>query len=594
MEPETLKLAIRGRRRFHALMVGFVVLWTGLALRLFLLQVMDGPHYRGLAQRQQQKRQRLLARRGRILDRHLTPLVDNVLARRVGADPRKLNVPKAVPVITAITGEDSGLLRQRLATRSPFVWLARGVTPEQARALSDVSDSPMRVEVEVQRHYPLGALAGSVIGFTDVDGEGIEGIEAAFDAQLAGRDAWRVVQRNGATGEVFASVADGDESPRDGDDIVVTLDARYQAIVEAELAATVREHDARGGVAVFLAPATGEILAMAQVPNVHPSAFELASSRARRNRSITDGYEPGSTFKLVTAAAALESGRFGPSTLVDCHGGQLTVGGDVFHDHHPLYELSFQEVFAQSSNLGMISAALKVGARPFYLTARQFGFGHETGLGLPGEAKGILREPTAWSARSLPSLAIGQEVLVTPLQLACAYAVAANGGKLVPPRIVRYFLSSDGGVRDPLPSAVGRRVISEATARELLAFMRTCVASGTGRSAQVEGLAVGGKTGTAQKSAPGRRGYLKNEVVVSFVGICPLEAPRMVGLVVIDEPRGRAWGGTVAAPAFRRMVRRMFALDGAVHARAVDSVSPVSEGEISRDRRSGWLASSML
>ena len=227
---------------------------AGLALRLFLIQIVDGPHYRALAQKQHEQRQKLLARRGRILDRNLIPLVDNVLARRVGADPRKLH---ALDVVAAITGEDPEVLRRRLAGRSSFVWLARGLTPQQARALQAIPDLPVHVEIEARRHYPLGSLAGPALGFTDVDGVGIEGIEATFDAHLSGRHGWQVAQRNGATGETFALATNWGEPPRHGDHVVLTLDARYQAIVEAELAETVREHDARGGVAVLLVPATG-------------------------------------------------------------------------------------------------------------------------------------------------------------------------------------------------------------------------------------------------------------------------------------------------------------------------------------------------
>ena len=333
---------------------------------------------------------------------------------------------------------------------------------------------------------------------------------------------------------------------------------------------------------------------MAQAPSMDPSAPERAAPETRRNRAITDGYEPGSTLKLVAAAAALESGRFEAATPVACHGGELEVDGEVFHDPHPYDELSLQDVFAKSSNLGMISVALDLGPRPFYAMARRFGFGHETGLGFPGEAKGILREPTAWSARSLPTLAIGQEVLVTPLQLACAYAAVANGGRLVPPKIVRYVMSPDGEIREPPLPAAGRQVISEDTAHQLLDFCGCVWSRVRGARRAWRGWR------SAARLAPPRR--VSGTVRATLTGwpwlrswvLSRLRPLGLVGLIVIDEPREPAWGGTVAAPAFRRIVQRIIALDGVARTHLSEVAWPASEAEASSDRREQWLGLGML
>ena len=331
--------------------------------------------------------------------------------------------------------------------------------------------------------------------------------------------------------------------------------------MEEELKAAVERHRARSGMGIVMVPRTGEVLALASVPGFDPNRPGDYPMWTRKNRVITDIYEPGSTFKVVTAAAALEEKVMSPEDSVFCEEGAFLVAGRRFRDAHPYGWLTFREVVELSSNIGTIKVAERLGKDVLYRYARTFGFGAETGIDLPGEVKGILRPPSAWSGRSLASIAVGQEVSVTAIQMACAYAAVANGGMLMRPQIVLEVKGAGGKVLKRMKPEPVRRVVSEETARKLVEFLEGVVERGTGREARIPGVRVAGKTGTAQRPLEGGGGYAPGEFVASFVGFLPAEDPELLCLVVIDTPReGGHYGGQVAAPVFRRVVERVLSL----------------------------------
>jgi len=338
------------------------------------------------------------------------------------------------------------------------------------------------------------------------------------------------------------------------------MQASYQAIAEQELERGVQDTKARAGCVILMDPATGEILALANEPRYDLNCPARALPERRRNRTITDMFEPGSTFKIVVAAAALEEETQKPEDLIYCEGGQIAVCGKVIHDVEEFGWLTFQQVIEKSSNVGVIKVARNLGERRFFDFVRAFGFGNPTGIHLPGEVKGLLAYPKTWSGLSLTSMAIGHEVAVTPLQLICAYAAVANAGTLMKPLIVRYVVDGRGNVVQEFSPSPVRRVISAETAATLRSFLVKVVERGTGRLAAIKGLALAGKTGTAFKLKEDGSGFSSTKFVASFCGFFPAESPRLVGLVVLDEPRSPHSGGRAAAPVFRRIVEHILHL----------------------------------
>ncbi|MCK5118391.1 MAG: PASTA domain-containing protein, partial [Candidatus Latescibacteria bacterium] len=413
--------------------------------------------------------------------------------------------------------------------------------------------------METTRHYPFGALAGQVLGYTNVDNKGIEGLELGLDEDLHGQPGWTAF-RVDARGRRFAEINNPVQDPRDGDRVLLTLSAAIQAIVEEELSDAVARFSARSGQAVLMDPRTGAILAMANVPSCDPNRPGKTAVWTRKNRTITDCYEPGSIFKIVAVAAALEEGIKRPDDRIFCENGKVKVAGRTIRDVHKYGWLTLQEVLEYSSNIGTIKVAQEVGARLLYQYGRAFGFGYQTGIQFPGEVKGTFRPPAKWSGLSLATIAMGQEVAVTALQMAAAYGAIANGGVLMRPWIVRAVVDAHGKtVRESRPEEI-RRVMSPETARTLTQFLQGAVERGTGVNAQLEGVHVAGKTGTAQKAIEGGRGYAPGEYVSSFIGFLPAGDPKVVCLVSVDTPRGGYYGSQVAAPAFKRIMDRVLSL----------------------------------
>ncbi len=386
-----------------------------------------------------------------------------------------------------------------------------------------------------------------------LDDRGLEGVEHLYDDLLGGKPQFVVAQQDALGRLVFRQEEPEPKAPIF--DVHLTIDEVLQYTAERELARAVERSGAKAGTVVILDPANGEVLALANQPTFDPNHFRAASSAAKRNRAAADYLEPGSVFKVILAAGALEEGVVHPTDEFHGEYGAIEVSGRTIRDHEKYGWLSVRQILAQSSNVGAIKIGQKLGKSLYYHYISAFGFGSLTGVDLPGETPGLIRRPKGWSALSLPVLSLGQEVSVTPVQFATAFAAVANGGTLLRPHVVRSLRAQGGTIVRQIEPVVVRRVISEPTARTLLEMLTSTVESGTGREAAVPGYSVAGKTGTAQKVDPGTGRYSHRKIVASFVGAIPAEAPRLVILVMIDEPERLRWGGSIAAPTFREIAR---------------------------------------
>ncbi|MCY3765757.1 MAG: penicillin-binding transpeptidase domain-containing protein [Gemmatimonadetes bacterium] len=550
-----MRIEVRHIRRQRAICLLGGIFVLILTCRLAALQVWTGDVYSARAKRQHEKRTVLQANRGRILDRK-----GRVLATNLEAQSFFVNKVDGLDSLRSIAvrfsgrdGAENAALLQRLQKKR-FVWLARKV-------FSDPRQDPLpkgvgRI-VEMRRTYPMGELAGQVLGYTDIDNLGIEGVELACNLLLEGEHG-DMTSRRDARGEALGALGVVRRMPEDGEDVMLTLDVDYQSIVEEELAAAVSQFRAVNGIAVVTSPRSGEILAMANVPLYDPNHFGKYDAAFRRNRAVTDIFEPGSTFKVVAVAGGLEEGLWRREDRIFCEFGRMQVPGGVIRDTHPCGWLTVQQVVEESSNIGTVKIARKLKQAGLYKYVRLFGFGNKTTVDLPGEVAGNVKKPTRWSGRTLASMSIGQEIGVTALQMAMAYGAIANGGRLMAPRI--YRRRSPDGVWESKRPHVLRDVVSEETAGNIAEILEGVVLRGTGKNAQVPGYRVAGKTGTAQRAKEGGRGYDPNRYVSSFIGFLPVERAEFVCIVIVDGPKGIRWGSKVAAPVFSRIMQRILSL----------------------------------
>lgn len=538
------------------LLVAAFALWTvAIGARLYDLQVHRHDEFVRRAERQQQRVIELDPPRGTLYDARGRELAVSVEVESAFAVPREItDVKAAASALARVLKTDRTRLEQQLGRDREFIWIARKLDPPVARAVRELNLAGVYFLEESKRYYPLRETAAQVLGYVGTDNQGLSGLEARYDAVVAGRAGRRTVLRDAKAGMALPPDLPS-AAPVPGQDVVLTLDAAIQAVAERELAATVDHLRAKSGSVVLLDPQTGAVIALASYPTFDPNRFSDGGPEAWRNRPIADAYEPGSTFKMVTAAAALELGLIRPDERLDCEMGGITLAGVRIADHKPFGTLTFREIIAKSSNVGTIKTALRVSNRDFYDTVRAFGFGRTTGIDLPGESPGLLMPVERWPALAKAYISFGQGISITPLQLAVAFAAVANGGRLLEPYVVERIGSGADAVR-PHPTPVERRrPVSTATIATLRSLLEgVTVEGGTGRAAAVEGYRVAGKTGTAQKAVPGR-GYLANEHIASFVGYVPASRPRLVGVVVIDAPRGAYHGGEVAAPVFSAIAR---------------------------------------
>ena len=539
------------RQRIATAAILFALVFAALCARAVHLTIMQGDRLAERATRQQQQEVPMTAQRGSISDRNGEPLALSRESAAVYMRPREWSAgPEALKAVAHLLDLPQATVLRQAAASAPFVWLQRQVPLDRWSVLESMNLPGIGHEPARQRLYPQGALAGHVVGFTGVDGHGLEGVERSLDAELRG-EVEAVVVGHDARGRQFVLGEEWGSLPRAGAQVELTIDAGLQRVAEAELERAVREQGAKAGTLVALDPSTGEVLAMATVPRFDPNQFAGSSPSRWRNRAITDCYEPGSTFKAFLAAAALGAGVVHPEDHLFCENGKWAVGNRVIRDSHPLGLLTFADVIAQSSNICSAKVAERLGRDRFGRALQEFGFGAPTGIDLPGEAAGLLRPVSRWGRIHLVTTAFGQGVAVTPLQLTRAFAAIANGGRLMRPYVVRRITGSDGEVRYAgSPHAEGQ-VVSPQTAASVTNLLVRVTENGTGKEARIDGFSVAGKTGTAQKVDPHTGRYSVRDRMSSFVGYVPAEDPALVILVVIDTPRRATYGGVVAAPVFR-------------------------------------------
>ena len=543
---------------------GLFLAWSvAIEGRLVYLQVLQHEDLSQRAERQQRQTIAAPAKRGEILDRHGRVLAYSVDADTVYAVPPKLaDAPKAAEALCRALGDcrpkDRQALVQRLQQQQrEFVYVQRQVSPEQARRIAALDLEGIGFMKESRRLYPNRELAAHVLGYVGIDNVGLGGLEEKYDDLIWGEPGRLLIQVD-ARRHVFSSQQ---KPPTSGDTLELTIDEYLQHVAERELRAGVDESGAEGGTAIVMNPNTGEILALANYPTFNPNAYGKFDPDHRRNRGVQDLYEPGSTFKIVTAGAALEENVIEPGDLVNTSPGMIRFAGRVIDeaDGHNYGVLSFADVIVKSSNVGAIKVGLRLGGEKLSAYVRKFGFGRVASPDFRGESAGIVWRPEKLNDSSIASIAMGYQVAVTPLQIATATSVVANGGELIQPRVVRAVVR--GGERIPVPHKVVARAISPHTAAELTEIMEAVVADGTGKRAQVAGYSVAGKTGTANKVVNG--GYSSTDYNVSFAGFVPSRKPAYTIVVVIDSPhKVRAYGGVVAAPIFQRIAEAVLRHDG--------------------------------
>ena len=524
--------------------------------RLGYLQLFRHSEYLVKAQRQQQHVIEITPKRGAIYDRNMHPLAMSIPVDSAFAVPPEIGDQQlASRLLSGVLGIPREVLEARLESSHSFVWIARKLPPDKKEAVEALNLKGVYFQKENQRIYPKRDLASHVLGFVDLDEKGLGGIEHELDAQIRGKSEKIVVMAD-ARQRWF----DGGEAQRErGANVVLTLDEKIQYIAERELAVAIAKTRAMAGTVMVMNPNTGEILALANWPKFNPNAANESTPEARMNRAVTALYEPGSTFKLITLAAAFDQGITKPGEVFDCENGAVYVAGHRIRDHKPFGMLNVADILAQSSDVGAIKIALRLGAPKFYDYIRAFGFGQPTGVDLPGESKGILRRLENWSAISIGSISMGQEVGVTPIQLISAVSAIANGGMLYKPHVItelrrgEQVLPAEG----LLASSEPKRVIRPETAATLRRLMEGVILNGTGPLARLDGWTAAGKTGSAQKIDPATGRYSPTQLIASFTGFAPISNPAVTILVSLDSPVGEHEGGQVAAPVFKRIAEQV-------------------------------------
>src|SRR5467141_2299894 len=535
-----------------------LVWMTAVLGRLGYLQLFLHSEYMARAHRQQQRVIEITPKRGAIYDRNMHPLAMSIPVDAAFSVPYELGDEQlAARLLSGVLGIPREVLEARFESSHSFVWIARKLPPDKKEAVEALNLKGVYFQKENQRIYPKRDLASHVLGFVDLDEKGLGGIEYELDGQIRGKSEKIIVMAD-ARQRWF----DGGEAQRErGASVVLTLDEKIQYIAERELAAAIAKTHAMAGTVMVMNPNTGEILALANWPKFNPNAANESPAEARMNRAVSALYEPGSTFKLITLAAAFDQGITRPEEVFDCENGAVYVAGHSIRDHKPFGMLSVAEILAQSSDVGAIKIALRLGAPKFHDYIRAFGFGAPTGVDMPGESKGIVRRLENWSAVSIGSISMGQEVGVTPIQLATAVSAIANGGLLYKPHVIAELRLGDRALpaKGLLAPMEPRRVIQAETAATLRQLMEGVVLHGTGPLARLDGWTAAGKTGSAQKIDPATGRYSPTQLIASFTGFAPISNPAVTILVSLDSPVGLHEGGQVAAPVFKRIAEQVLA-----------------------------------
>jgi len=552
------------KKRAFVVLGGLLVGFAALSARLHEIQLTKHDLYSNLGRRQHYAEVTVPASRGAIYDTCGRLLVTSVERRSLWADPKLVNdASDSASALSPLLEIDEARLKSVLTKDCRFVWIQRRIDDDLSDRIESLGlGKGIRFSREFKRSYTHSSLCSQVLGFTNVDDEGLEGLEIAFDAHLSGTPGFRTLVREGSSKR--RKIADPEltwQNPTPGKSLVLTIDAVIQSIVEEEIEEVYERHQPKAVVCIVTAPNTGHVLAMSTNPSLNPNELSSYTSEQlqelSRNRAITDLYEPGSTFKPITAAACLQSGVANEDTIVDCEGGAYLISRRTLHDVHAYDNLTFSDVIKKSSNIGIAKLGMKLGPERLHAFCLAFGFGNKTGIELRGEAFGMLAPADRWSSYTITSVPMGQEVAVTPLQLVMAYSAIANGGILMRPIVVRQIIDEAGKVTEDFMPRPVRRVIRPEVSRRMCKILAAVTGDeGTGRRAAVEGTVVAGKTGTAQKLDEDGR-YSHSKFIGSFVGFAPAENAEVCVLVLVDEPKKKGYyGGVVAAPAVGRIIER--------------------------------------
>ncbi len=542
--------------RMRLLMVGcaFTLSLVAIGTKAVYLQVVQGPWLAQKAANQYEKSTVISGKRGTIFDARGNAMALSIDVPSIAAFPQNIkNFRATAKSLAKVLGEKESTVYQKLTEKRMFVWIKRHVSPKEAKTIKGLGLEGIGFIPESNRFYPHKTIAAQVVGFTGVDGSGLEGIEYGYDEYLRGTAIEQTILRD-ALGRGF----DADRrivSAFSGKNLVLTIDGTIQYITEKTLGETVTDHQAKSGIAIVMDPKTGAVLAIAHYPTFNPNIYGQFRKNDWRNRAVTDPFEPGSTMKIFSAAAALEAGIATPNSIFFCENGAYRIGKNVVNDVHAHGWLSLQQIVKYSSNIGAVKVGEMIGPEYHYKTLKNFGFGEKTGIDCPGETTGTLSSFKRWSKIDAGAISFGQGLSVSALQLITATAAIGNGGVMMHPFLVRSITDSNGHLIKQIQPRKVRRVVGHDTARTLTRIMQTVITKGgTGVKAALEGYTVCGKTGTAQKTDNSGT-YAKGKYIASFVGFAPAEDPVIAILVVVDEPRGEYYGGTVAGPAFRKIAQ---------------------------------------
>ncbi len=547
------------RLRICAVAFLYFGLFSVVILRGYQLQISQGEELSKRADRQLIRKIALAPARGRILDRNGEELASNREVGSVFVQPGRI-VDAAVTAdrLSEFLSEERDEILKKLGEKSPFVWLKRGMSLERADELAALNLKGVGVLRERRRYYPNMELAGHIVGFAGVDSQGLEGVELAYDKFIKGNAGYVFAERDALGRNIFPKGV-ASESSSSGHDVFLTIDKTMQYVTERELGAAVAKFKAKGGTAIVMDPHRGEILAMAVQPSFNPNFFEQSTAEIWKNKALMDTYDPGSTFKIFLAAAAIDSGKVRGQDIFFCENGRYKVYDTYIHDTKEYGWLSMENIVKVSSNIGAYKIAEKLGKKSFYRYIKDFGFGEKTGVGLP-ERSGYVRPAKGLSPVGFANLSFGQGISVTALQLVNAISVVANGGYLMKPYLVKKVVDKEGQTVFSNFPTQQRRVISERAARRVADMLQRVISEkGTGGRAALEGYHVAGKTGTSQKYDPKTGKYSRERYIGSFIGFLPADNPKLSILVLLDEPQDSHYGGTVAAPVFRKIAEQALA-----------------------------------
>lgn len=537
------------RKRLKALIFCVILIFAVIVVRIVYLQIINHSFYKERAEQQRRRIIPLAALRGDIYDRCGRLLVTSVDTPSIYVNPKEFT---DYEILSKAIGEKVG----PFSSKRVFAWIKRKVTPEFAEKVMAKKIPGVYLLSEKKRVYPKGHLASQLIGFVGMDNEGLSGIELGLDDYLKGEEANIVTESDPAGYELLTKRESTKKKNPTGMDVYLTIDESIQYFAERELAIAVKQYSGASGILIVMDVKSGDILALAGCPDFDPNNYSKFDPKTWRCKSI-DVYEPGSTFKSITLASGLDTGAVDLATKLKALD-QIEVGGKVIENSHKIrFDGSTVTIFRmleQSINTAVVQIGLKMGKDRFYSKIRDFGFGDAINIGIMGESRGIVNHPSSWYAPDIAMITFGQSIAVTPLQLCAAYLAIANGGMLVKPQLIKKIESYNGDFVKKARLEEVRRVIAKKAADETTQVLESVVLKGSGRRAQMKHFRVGGKTGTAQKAIPGGRGYMKGHYVASFIGFAPVSDPRILALVLVDDPKGVIWGETVAGPAFKKVV----------------------------------------